>query len=172
VIPGVVLVGSPGSGKTAVGQALAAGFGYRYLDREAQLLAEFGSREGFLAAKATAVPAMQLAARQWMSEDHSPWVYESAALTERDFVEALGSEGALLVRLAVSRALAVERVTARAAGGNFENSPAETARMWDLCASAHAGLQFGLEVDSDELAPHEVAKAVDAAFRTPRRRAE
>jgi len=164
--PGVVLVGPPGSGKTTIATALADDLGYRYVDRERLLVQEFGSREGFLAAKETALPAMQTAIRRWMAEEPTPWIHETTALSERDFVEELRLLGALMVRLEVSRGAALERVGQRPAVSNFQTDAAATGRMWDICNDTHGQMLFDLIVATGAMNSEAAARSIHLAFRS------
>lgn len=163
---GVVLVGAPGSGKTTVARALAERYGFRYLDREARLLEAYGSLEAFVARKEAAVREMQREALEWMAEEESPWIYESTALTERDFVlRLMEAEGGFGVRLGVSLKEALARVAARATGKNLSNDLQMTRRVWEACEATHDDLPFALRIGTGATTADEVAGEVHRAFK-------
>jgi shikimate kinase len=161
---GIVLAGPPGSGKTAVGSALAE-LGYWFDDREAALLARYGPIAEFRARKDEAVDRLHADFLAALQAETRPWVYESTALTERDWVALLRDEfGGFLVRLDVSLETALQRVADRAAGGNLSNEASMTELMWRACTRAYETMAFDLAVETNGMSASQVSATIDAAF--------
>jgi shikimate kinase len=161
---GIVLVGPPGSGKTSIGLALADR-GYWFEDREAALMARYGSLEAFRRRKEQALERLHAGFLEAMRTEPRPWVYESTALTERDFVARLRREfGGFAVRLDLPLEAALARVAARDAGANLSNAADATRRMWQLCADAYEAVTFDLAVDTGQETALDIARSIHAAF--------
>ena len=109
----VVLLGSPGSGKSTIGEQLGQR-GLRWREWEPVILERWGAREAFLAVKAEALPQLHDEIRRWIAADGTPAVVESTGLSDADFLDGLERDHrCLVVRLDVSEAEAVRRVAAR-----------------------------------------------------------
>ena len=164
-------MGAPGSGKTSVGRALAE-LGYWFEDREAELLARYRSIDEFVRQKDTAVAELHAAFLVGAAAHPGRWVYESTALTERDFVLSLRAEhDAFLVHLDVPFEATLARVAARAPGANLTSDLVPTERAWRFCDEAHRTLPFDLVVPTDGESPAEIAALIARTFEsrdTPR----
>lgn len=161
IVAGVILVGGPGSGKTSVGRALATGHGYRYVDREAELVERYGSREAFLAQREAALRDMHARILDEIATSTGLWAHETTALTERDFVLRLWREHeGRMVHLNLPTPVAIERVLARAGGRNLSNALEATRRTWEACDANYDSLPFELVVDAERRTPAEIAAEI------------
>ncbi len=157
-------MGPPGSGKTSIGLALAAR-GYWFEDREVALLDRYGSIDEFRRQKDQAVARLHADFLAAMQAETRRWVYESTALTERDFVARLREEfGGFVVRLDVPMETALERVAARAAGANLSNAAEATRRTWQLCTESYATMAFDLTIDTTGQQAAAIAESIDVAL--------
>ena len=66
----VVLLGPPGSGKSAIGEELGR-TGLRWRDWEPTILDRWGTRERFIANKAAALPALHEEILDWIRSEDS-----------------------------------------------------------------------------------------------------
>ena len=78
----VVLLGPPGSGKSTLAAALAAQLGWRWRDREADLVDRYGGRDAFLAVKDDALRVLHDGIRAEADDDGPPVVVETTGLSE------------------------------------------------------------------------------------------
>jgi shikimate kinase len=165
---GIVLVGPPGSGKTAVGRALGD-LGYWFEDREAMLVARYGSVDHFRLRKTEAVALIHEDFLAALPAEPRPWVYESTALTEGDWVRRLRREfGGFVVRLEVALDVASGRVSARNPDANLASEASAAEFLWHACAAAYKEMEFDLVTRSGDSTPAEIAATIDAAFRVSR----
>jgi hypothetical protein len=126
----VVLLGAPGSGKTAVGEELARR-GLRWREWEVWILARWGSREAFVAGKADALPALHSAIRSWIADTGPPAAIETTGLSDAPFLDALAREHrCLVVRLDVAEDEAQSRVASRARDRHLSDDLAANRSVW------------------------------------------
>jgi hypothetical protein len=126
----VVLLGAPGSGKSAIGALLGAS-GFRWREWEPIILERWGSRESFLAAKAEALPLLHREIRSWIDEDGPVAVIESTGLSDAAFLDDLDAAGDCFVaRLDVSEREALRRVASREPGRHLSDDTAANAAVW------------------------------------------
>ena len=95
----VVLIGTPGSGKTWVGEVLARRLGLRFLDLERMLLDRYGSTDAFLARKAEALDWFETEVRRHASERTRTLVFEAGAFSQRETIRRLRTEFPTIVVL-------------------------------------------------------------------------
>jgi shikimate kinase len=161
----VVLLGAPGSGKSTLGEALGRR-GLRWRDREPEILARWGSRAAFAAAKAEALPALHADIRAWVAEGGAPAVVESTGLSDAPLLDTLARDHeCLVVRLDVSAEGAAARVAGREAGRHLSDDAGANRAVWhafqDVVVPSRAA---DLVVDTEALAPDAVADAVWRSF--------
>jgi shikimate kinase len=126
----VVLLGAPGSGKTAVGEELARR-GLRWWEWELWILARWGSRDAFVARKAEALPALHGAIRAWTAEGGPTAAIETTGLSDAAFLDALGREHrCLVVRLDVAEDEALRRVATRDRDRHLSDEVAANRAVW------------------------------------------
>jgi shikimate kinase len=161
----VVLLGAPGSGKSTVGEALGRR-GLRWRDREPEILARWGSRTGFAAAKAEALPALHAEIRAWVAEGGAPAVVESTGLSDAPLLDALARvHECLVVRLDVSADGAAARVTGRAAGRHLTDDAGANRAVWQAFEDAVVPARAAhLVVDTESLGPEAIADVVEDAL--------
>jgi shikimate kinase len=126
----VVLLGPPGSGKTTVGGALA-GCGFRWRDREQELVERWGSRDAFVANKADALPELHRSISEWLAESGDRAALETTGLSDAPLLEEVRRHhSTTVVRLDVSEATALARVGDRHRGGHLSDDPDDNRRVW------------------------------------------
>ena len=98
----VVLLGAPGSGKSAVGEELAA-LGLRWREWERAIVERWGSREDFVANKAEVLEVLHDQMRAFVESPGAAVAIETTGLSESAFLDDLSLEHRLfVVRLDVS----------------------------------------------------------------------
>jgi GNAT superfamily N-acetyltransferase/shikimate kinase len=161
----VVLIGPPGSGKSVVGDALAAR-GLRWRDWEPEIVARWGSREAFVARKAEALPLLHAEMRAWIAQPGPPVVVETTGLSDAAFLDALAAERTcLVVRLDVTEDEALRRVAARPRGRHLTDDVEPNRAVWRAFrdrVTPHR--RADLVVDTGRHPPGEVAALIEAAL--------
>ena len=157
----VVLLGAPGSGKSAVGEELGRR-GLRWRDREPEIVARWGSRESFVARKDELLPVLHAEVVAWVAGGGPPAVVESTGLSDAPLLDSLARDhDCLVVRLDVSEDAAAARVGARAGGRHLSDDEERNRAVWrafrDHVVPARPA---GLVVDTERATPAEVADAV------------
>jgi shikimate kinase len=168
--PVVVLLGPPGSGKSAVGAELG-GRGFRWREWEPEIVARWGSREAFVAHKAAALPALHDEIRRWAAAEGGPAVVESTGLSDAPLLDALARDHqCFTVRLDVPEAEALRRVAARERGRHLSDGAGANRAVWRAFAERVAGVRpCDLVVDTRAAgSPAAVAAAVERAWRLSR----
>ena len=168
--PVVVLLGPPGSGKSAVGADLG-GRGFRWREWEPEIVARWGSREAFVARKAEALPVLRDQVRRWVAAPGGPAVVETTGLSDGPLLDALARDHACFtVRLDVSEAEALRRVAARAPGRHLSDDAERNRAVWRAFAARVAPVRpCDLAVDTEAAGPPAlVAAAVERAWRLSR----
>jgi shikimate kinase len=164
VIRVVVLLGPPASGKSTVGTELGR-LGFRWREWEPMILARWGSRGAFVAAKEDALPALHAEIRAWIDEPGPVAVIESTGLSDASFLDRLDAEGsAFTVRLVVAEDVAVARTAARPAGRHLADAPEDTRRIWrEHAAAVAAHRRSDLVINTERTAaPYAAAQIVSA----------
>jgi shikimate kinase len=120
----VVLLGVPGSGKSAIGEELARR-GLRRRDWEIAIVERWGTREQFIADKTRALPRLHAEILEWIHEAGPIAVIETTGLSDAPLLAELERSGsAVVVRLDVSEDEADRRVAARAQGRHLSDDAA------------------------------------------------
>jgi GNAT superfamily N-acetyltransferase/shikimate kinase len=161
----VVLLGPPGSGKSAIGDALAAR-GLRWRDWEPDIVARWGSRGAFVARKAEALPLLHAEMRAWIAAAGPPSVVETTGLSDAAFLDALAAEHAcLVVRLDVTEEEALRRVAARPRGRHLSDGIEPNRAVWRAFRDRVAPhRRADLVVDTGRHPPEEAAALIEAAL--------
>lgn len=163
----IVLLGPPGSGKTAIGEELAERFGYRYVDYEAVLVEKYGPVELFVRYKKQAIPELHRTILNSIDSAQMPIVVETTALSERDFIENLvTSHRTFTALLSTSLETALERIELRPRGRNLSNSPGTNHWIWERFDEAHRDRNVDLKLDTESVTVSEAAVLIDKAARS------
>jgi chloramphenicol 3-O-phosphotransferase len=161
----VVLLGPPGSGKTAIGEALSRG-GLRWRNWELEILERWGTRDEFVRNKATALPALHDEIRSWIAAADVPAVFETTGLSDAALLDELDAAGdALIVRLDVPEEVAVTRVMQREPGRHLTDDPDRNRSTWQAFhTGAAADRRCDLAIDTTTLSPASAAARIEAAL--------
>ncbi|HKE73428.1 MAG TPA: hypothetical protein VKB57_07420 [Acidimicrobiales bacterium] len=166
----IVLLGAPGSGKSAVGAALGA-LGFRWREWEPEIVARWGSREAFLARKDEALPALHAEIGRWVAAPGGPAVVESTGLSDAPLLDTLARDHACFtVRLDVSEPEAQRRVAARERGRHLSDDADGARAVWRAFADRVAGVRpCDLVVDTESAGhPAAIAATIERAWRLSR----
>jgi shikimate kinase len=171
VIKVIVLLGSPGSGKSAIGQELGR-LGLRWREWEPAILAHWGSRERFVAHKTEALASLDAEILSWIRSDESVAVIETTGLSDAPLLSALEQSGeALVVRLDVSEEEALRRVASRAQGRHLSDDIESNRRVWQAYHEhVMPRRHVDLTVDTDETAVEAAVAAITSALAVTRGR--
>jgi shikimate kinase len=160
----ILLIGPPGSGKTAIGYELAERHGFRYTDYEAGLVERYGPVELFVRHKNRAIPELHRTITASLDANLPPLVIETTALSEREFIDGLiASRRTFTVLLNVSLETALARIGERPRGRNLSNSPGTNEWIWERFADAHRERQADLRIDTEAVTAEEAARRIAEA---------
>jgi hypothetical protein len=160
----IVLLGPPGSGKSTIGARLAE-LGFRWTDRERDLVERWGSREAFLSSKTEALPALHEGLRAAIGPGRPPLVIESTGISEREFIDDIQRLfPAFLVRLDVARETAALRVRSREPGRHLNTVPARDDAVWRAFEELVKPRPVDLVIDTGAVDPAAAARAIAAAL--------
>ena len=125
----IVLVGTPGSGKTWMGETLARRLNLCFLDMERILLAEYGTTERFVANKPAALDWFEARVREEAAREERTLIFEIGAFSQRSTVQRLQEDFAtVLVLVSASAMTRRQRLEDRALGRHFVDEVSETMR--------------------------------------------
>lgn len=163
----LILMGPPGSGKTAVGYELAASYGYRYTDHEAELVEKYGPVELFVRYKKKAMKELHESIIASIDSSLPPIVFETTALSEKEFVEGLIERYTTYTAvLDVPLATGLERIESRPRGRNLSNSPGTNQWIWKRFAEIHVDRKVDLRLDSQLHSVIEAARLIDESVQS------
>lgn len=161
----VVLLGPPGSGKTAIGHLLSSEFGYRYTDYEAGLVERYGPLELFVNHKRRAIRELHEEILGSIDANSPPLVIETTALSERKFIDDIRSEYQVFTALLnVTTETALSRIEARSRGRNLSNDLGTNRLIIERFAEAHAGRTVDLRIETEAMSVDKAAEAIAAAI--------
>jgi shikimate kinase len=162
----LILMGPPGSGKTAVGHELAANYGFRYTDYEAGLVEKYGPVELFVRYKKKAMKELHESIIASIDISLPPLVFETTALSEKGFVEGLIERYSTFTALLdVPLATGLERIESRPRGRNLSNSPGTNQWIWERFAEVHVDRKVDLRLDSQLCSVEEMARLIEESVR-------
>jgi shikimate kinase len=154
----IVLLGAPGSGKSAVARVLRDRFGWRWTDREAGLVERWG--DTFAENKPRALRELHDEIRSEIALGGPVLVHESTGLSEGAFVDELVVGGAIVVRLEVTRDVALSRIAVRIPGEHLTDDLDRSAAVWDAFAATPRDAD--LTCDTELLSAEEIAERIFA----------
>ena len=164
----VVLLGAPGSGKSTIGAQLRRR-GCRWRDWEMVILERWGSRDQFIADKATALPALHEEIRRWITSEAPPAVLETTGLSDAPLrAELARTHDVLTVRLDVSETEALRRIAARQRDRHLTDDLEANRLVWQAFqdqVSRTSGVD--LTIDTEARPVEEVVAAISEALRYP-----
>ena len=130
---GLVLMGPPGSGKSFIGNALAARGIASYVELEPLLVAKFGQGDRFLANKRAALAFIRASYETQLASASKPVALESTGVSDRPLLEGLLERFTLaLISVHTPKGVCLERVRDRPRHLNIGNDLAATAEFYDF----------------------------------------
>lgn len=162
----MILIGTPGSGKTWVGEVLARRKGLCFLDLEGMLLARYGSTAEFIADKPRALEWFEERVRVCVAEQDRTVVFEVGAFSQRDTIRRLRSEfDTVLVLVEAASPLRRRRIETRERGRNLIED-ADESMTYDgvFETELRPTFDFTFRIENDNLAETELVRVVEAAL--------
>jgi shikimate kinase len=126
----VVLLGAPGSGKSAVGAELAT-LGLRWREWEREIVKRWGSRDNFVANKVEALQALHDEMKAFIESPGTAVAIETTGLSDAAFLDELSRGHSLfVVRLDVSEAEATRRIAERERDRHLTDDTESNRAIW------------------------------------------
>jgi shikimate kinase len=163
----VVLLGAPGSGKSAVGVGLAA-LGFRWREWERSLVERWGSRESFVANKTEALEGLHDEMLAFIDSADAAVAIETTGLSDAEFLDDLSlGHRMFVVRLDVSQAEATRRVALRASGRHLTDDIEPNRAIWRAFYETVAPRRHAdLVIDTERTSPSHAAARIIEAMRS------
>ena len=167
----VVLLGAPGSGKSAVGTELAA-LGLRWREWERSIVGRWGSRDNFVANKTTALEGLHDEMRAFISSPGAAAAIETTGLSDAALLDDLSLEHRLfVVRLDVSQPEAARRIAQLAPGRHLTDDIDSNRTIWRAFYETVAPRRHAdLVIDADHTSPPDAAAIIIKASEIGHRR--
>jgi shikimate kinase len=170
----IVLVGLPGSGKSTVGNLLAAALGWKFIDLDAEIEAEHCLTVAEIFAQLGEAQFRRFEAdltERLASEMQIVLAPGGGWITNPELPKLLARDH-LLIWLRVHPETALVRLRASGVTRPLLQVRDATARMHTLLDERHAFYeQANFSVDTDDLTPHAVAETIVEWLRRPKRSA-
>jgi hypothetical protein len=162
----VVLLGPPAAGKSTIGAELGQ-LGFRWREWELNILERWGSRDGFVANKAVALPRLHADIRAWIDLPGPTAVIESTGLSDAAFLDTLVHEGGcFVVRVDVSDVEAARRLAARELGRHLTDDLADNDRVRrEFDVAVRRRRRVDLAIDGDRTSAAAAAATIADAVR-------
>jgi shikimate kinase len=160
----VVLLGAPGSGKSAVGVELAA-FGVRWREWEQSLVERWGSRDSFVANKTEALKVLHDETMAFIESTDATVAIETTGLSDAGFLDDLSvGHRVFVVRLDVSQAEAARRVAQRTSGRHLTDDTEPNRAIWRAFYGTVAPRRHSdLVIDTEQISPaHAAVRIIEA----------
>lgn len=126
-------MGPPGSGKSTLGNALEkTGLG-SYTELEPLVVEKFGEGDAFIPNRPRAHAWIRNFYREQVRTCHLPVVYETTGIGDREFINELSQQYALLFcKVVASKTLCLDRIRTRSKGRNVNASPYTPGDFYDF----------------------------------------
>ncbi len=159
----VVLLGAPGSGKSAVGEELGRR-GLRWRDWELTIVERWGSRDNFVAHKDEALLLLHDEMLEWIDGQGPLAVIETTGLSDAPLLDRLVRDReAFVVRLDVSEGEALAHVARREPNRHLSDSVDANRTVWQAFYETVArSREVALAIDSEAVRPSSAAALIAA----------
>jgi shikimate kinase len=163
----VVLLGAPGSGKTAVGAELAA-FGLRWREWEREILERWGSRDTFAANKPEALELLHDEMLAFIDSPGTTVAIETTGLSDAAFLDELSLRHRLfVVRLDVSQAEGTRRIREREHDRHLTDDDESNRAIWRAFYERVAPRRHSdLVIDTEQTSAKQAAATIIGAAGT------
>jgi len=165
VVGVVVLLGAPGSGKSAVGEELGRR-GLRWRDWELAIVERWGSRDNFVAHKSEALPMLHDDMLEWIDREGALTVIETTGLSDAPLLDRLERDReAFVVRLDVSEDEALARVAQREVNRHLSDSVDVNRTVWRaFYENVARNRKVALTIDTEAVPPSRAAALIAASL--------